>query len=399
MNDATILIAARNASETIQRAVKSAMDQRCPIVLVDDYSSDGTAELASDFAGGQLRVIRPPSHSTLGMTRQTGLEWLTTAYGVWLDADDEFLPYRIDRLVRALQDNHADFAGDAAEVVDGRSGAFISTIPMPAFIKPYPLQARLFERNYLPAIGALGFRTSFAQRMGYDVMMHGSEDADFVLRSVAAGARFCLLDDVGYRIHAYPGSLSRQIGNQRAMYRYALCKHDYRMVRELLLKAGHTDRVTIWALVSMATFREDYEKALSFVAEAAALIRDPMEVLEPPGPCSMPEKWREYFHRGTLLLLSGETELAAATLRSAKSIRPSPEAINNLGAALAKLGRFEEARGCFAESLALEPGYLDATANLSGNHPIQITTHPLRAHSYRSDYSQSGLKSGSRDRV
>ncbi len=71
---ATIVIAARNAASTIERAVRSAILQKnCPIILVDDFSSDDTVDRAKEAGGRRLTVVRPPEHRSLGLTRQTAV--------------------------------------------------------------------------------------------------------------------------------------------------------------------------------------------------------------------------------------------------------------------------------------------------------------------------------------
>jgi glycosyltransferase involved in cell wall biosynthesis len=282
--DATILIAARNASETIRRAAASALAQGdYSIILIDDHSEDDTVARAKEIAGHRLEVIQPSEHRTLGLTRQTGLMAVETPFAVWLDADDELLPGRIDRMVSELRARNADLASDCIQLCEGISGIDRGVLYIPSFLKGMNPLARLFERNYLPGIGVVGFRTEFARRIGYDPVLHGAEDVDFVLRAIVEGARFCLLDSVGYRQYSYPNSLSRQIENQRSMYKAALLKHDYEAVRRLYRLASLDARITAWGLLSMAVFREDYSKALEFLIEAEALAPDPDEVLEPAG--------------------------------------------------------------------------------------------------------------------
>ena len=384
---ATIVIAARDASPTIQRAVNSALIQEnCPIVLVDDFSSDDTVARAQEAAGERLRVVRPSGHRSLGLTRQTGLDAIETPFGVWLDSDDELLPGRVGRLVDALARDEAQLASDAIELFDGDSSRFLRQLTIPEFLRGHHPLARLFERNYLQGVGYLAFRTSFARGIGYDPELHGAEDVDFALRSVAAGARFCLLDEPGYRLYAYPSSMSRRRENQLEMYRLCLLKHDYEAVRGLFQQAGDDDRVCTWGLVSMALFRREFEKALEFVSRAESLIVDPGEVLEPSGPCLMPEGWRAAFFRGSATLMLGRLDEAELWLQKAEEIQPTPEGANNLGVAKAGSGKLSEAQELFLVSLERFSDYSDARANESSSTPTRITLHPLRREPSRTDY-------------
>ena len=385
---ATILIAARNASKTIKRAIVSALAQgNYPILLIDDYSQDDTVARAKAIAGDRLEVVRPSEHRTLGLARQTGLRALQTPFAVWLDADDELLPGRVGSLVAALQAYDADLASDCVQLFDGITGLNRGILPIPSFLMGMHPLARLFERNYLPGIGSMGFRSDFALRIGYDTSLHGAEDVDFVLRAILGGAMFRLLDGVGYRQHSYPNSLSRQIDNQRRMYKVALLKHDYDAVRKLYRIARLDARITAWGLLSMAIFREDYPAALGFLNEAEALTADPVEVLEPDGPLALPEGWRLFFHKGTVLLLMGRTREAIPQLEAAESILATAEGSNNLGVAKRNIGEDLEAQRLFELSLSRRPNLVDAKLNAADPTSLRVISHPCRSLPCRDDYS------------
>lgn len=386
MTATSVVIAARDAGGTVQRAVASALAQDpAEVIVVDDWSSDATADLAT-ATSSRVRVVRPLEHRTLGFARQAGIDAVRTELAMWLDADDEFLPGRSVAMTRALVDSGADMAFDGVEVVDGATGRRTAVVPVPEFLRQPPFLARLFERNYLPGIGAFAFRTEAIRRVGYDPGLHGSEDVDIVLRAVAAGCGAALLDSVGYRVHAYPGSLSRQLVNQRSMYATLLRKHDPAAVRRLLERSGASPIVLAWALVSFAIHREDHEAALAFLNEVDSHAADPATIVEPHGPTPIMEGWRRGFQRGTLLLLLGRPAEALTHLEAAESGHPTAEGANNLGVALFRLGEKASGSRCFECAIARYPGYLDARLNSTAAIPERITSQPLRRQPYRDDY-------------
>lgn len=167
-----------------------------------------TVRIALDVAGARLRLVTPAEHRGVGHARQTGLECLETPYGMWLDADDELLPGRAERFLKALEQGDTDIVSDSAELADGATGHIVGILPVPSFMMQVRPLARLFERNYLPCAGTFGFRSATARALGYDATLTHAEDTDFMLRAVAAAARIALLDQPGYRLHAYPQSLS-----------------------------------------------------------------------------------------------------------------------------------------------------------------------------------------------
>lgn len=261
-------------------------------------------------------------------------------------------------------------------------------LKVPSFLRREEVPARLFERNHLPGDSQIGFRVAaFRAAGGYDSGVFGAESFDVLLRAVARGARFSYGDVSGYRMFAYPDSVSRNLVRQRASLAAALKKHKYDDVRRKCLAAGEPARVAGWVLVSMALFRNEPEAALRFLEEASPAEADPDEILERDGPWPFPEGWRRAFHRGTcLLLLGGHDEEAEYELRCAQAFQCTPDGANNLGVALARQGRLEAARDCWNEAQRLFPGYLDARLNFEDPRADRITTHPLRRQASRSEY-------------
>ncbi len=384
----TILICARDAAGTIERAVRSACAEAgCPLVLVDDHCTDDTVARARAVVGDRLRVVEAPGPGGVPVARQAGLDAVETEFAAWLDADDEWVPGRAGRLTAALRAG-ADVATEAIDLHDGASGAFLRRLEVPEFIRREVTPARLFERNHLPGDTQVAFRTEvFRAAGGYDPEVYGVESFDLLLRAVAIGARFHCGNDAGYRMHAYPQSVSRNLTRQRSALATALRKHDYDTVRGLCRAAGEPERVAAWVLVSMALFREEPAAALLFLEEASPAAADPHEILERDGPWPFREGWRRAFQRGTcLLLVGGRDPEAAAELQRAEALEPTPEGANNLGVALARGGATDAARSCFAQAAARFPGYLDARLNGEAEAPGRITTHPLRRQASRSEY-------------
>jgi hypothetical protein len=385
-DDVTAVVCARNAAATIARAVTSAVSQCGRILLVDDWSSDDTVACAR--AAGVTEVVTPPHHGSMGMTRQYGLDAVTTPYLVWLDADDELLPGRVERLLAALEREDGDLASDGVELVDGPTGELRGRAEIPSFVRRAPV--RLFERMYLPGPGVIAARTAAARSIGYDAALHGCEDADFLLRALAGGMRLTMETAIGYRLYTYPDSLSRDRDRQRAMYRLVLDKHAYDRVSERYAAAAVNPVVTAWALVSIALFRDDYPAALEFIARAERLSQAFDDVVELDGPCPYPERWRVAFARGTVYLLLGNAYEAAAALEQACERLATPETLNNLGVAAACAGDRARAVPLFERALAMRPGYADPRENLASPVPARITTHPLRVETARQDYTASG---------
>jgi glycosyltransferase involved in cell wall biosynthesis len=386
----TILIAAHNAAATIRRAVASCLREPARVLLIDDRSTDDTVRLAKSVGLGASDIIPCDKPGGVARARQTGLDAVDTEFAAWLDADDEWIPGRGARLITRLREG-ADVVADGIWLHEGLSGRRLRMLEVPGFLAHDPRPLRLFERNYLPGDTQVGFRAqSFRDAGGYDTSVFGPESFDVLLRTLKDGASFAYLSEAGYRMYAYPGSVSRNIARQRAELKKVLQKHAYDEVRKLCAIAKYHQAITGWILVAMAMYRDDWNAALRFVDEIEADCVDQRLVLEPTGPCPLPEAWRCAFYRGTALLyIAGREREALDSLDAAERIAPTAEGANNLGVAYRHLFDHARAHACFVAALRRYSNYRDARLNMAQPNRNHVTTHPLRKLPSRSEYPTS----------
>jgi glycosyltransferase involved in cell wall biosynthesis len=92
----SVIIPAFNAAATLTRAIESVRTQSWPaheIIVVDDGSSDATADIARQY-GDAVRLIRQ-ANSGVSVARNAGASAATGDWLAFLDADDWYEPDRI----------------------------------------------------------------------------------------------------------------------------------------------------------------------------------------------------------------------------------------------------------------------------------------------------------------
>ncbi len=103
----SVLLPARNAGVTVERAVRSILGQtlrELELVVVDDGSVDATADVLRRLSreDGRLRVVRGEGRGIVPALR-LGLGHCRAALIARMDADDEALPQRLEKSVAALE--------------------------------------------------------------------------------------------------------------------------------------------------------------------------------------------------------------------------------------------------------------------------------------------------------
>ncbi len=109
-SDVAALIVAFNAERFLGQALASVFAQTVvpdQVVVVDDGSTDGTAAVAA--ADPRVEVIEL-DHGGASRARNVGLDRCDRGFVALLDADDVWLPTKIERQLAVLRDGAADAA-------------------------------------------------------------------------------------------------------------------------------------------------------------------------------------------------------------------------------------------------------------------------------------------------
>jgi cellulose synthase/poly-beta-1,6-N-acetylglucosamine synthase-like glycosyltransferase len=107
----TVLIPAFNEAQTVGDTIQSLLSQTIAateIIVIDDYSTDGTGDVARGYG---VTVIRPPANTGSKAGAQNfALAQVTTEFTLALDADTIVAPDAIERFLTAMADPTLDAA-------------------------------------------------------------------------------------------------------------------------------------------------------------------------------------------------------------------------------------------------------------------------------------------------
>lgn len=198
----SVVIAAHNAVATIRGAVESALRQTLPpleVIVFDDGSTDDIAAALGAYRDRIMYLQRP--HSGVASARNAALEVSKGEFFAVLDADDAYLPDRLEALAElAVERPDIDILStDLLLEIDGRPVAtFGETTPFAVDDQ----RAAILERCFCAAPAVR--RATLAQVGGYDESLKTGSDWECAIRLIHSGAVAGLVDAplYRYRIHA-----------------------------------------------------------------------------------------------------------------------------------------------------------------------------------------------------
>lgn len=109
-NTVSVIIPSFNNDRTIQRALRSVLSQNYPyfeVIVSDDASSDSTVEKVQDMrlSDCRIKLLTAVRNEGAGVARNKAIEEATGRYIAFLDADDEWLPGKLQRQVDFFDTN------------------------------------------------------------------------------------------------------------------------------------------------------------------------------------------------------------------------------------------------------------------------------------------------------
>ncbi len=209
----SVIVAAYQAAGTIRRTLRSIARQTLKpreVVVVDDGSTDGTFQAAEAEAPGMggidLRVFRTEENLGAGAARNRAIEESAEPILAFLDADDEWLPGKLERSLAVLNDSGAvlvahDYltgTGDEARRHDCERRFLDSADPF----------VGLYRKGYIPSCSVVTRREAVLAAGGFDPGLRNAQDFDLWLALLRKpDTPFLVFGEPLLRYHPQPGGI------------------------------------------------------------------------------------------------------------------------------------------------------------------------------------------------
>jgi glycosyltransferase involved in cell wall biosynthesis len=206
-----VVIPAYNSAGTVAAAITSALRQSVSdveVIVVDDGSTDGTAEAARSIADERVEVLSQPNGGAAA-ARNTGIRAARGQYVALLDADDLWVPWKLERQLAVFAERpEVRAVQSGAYFVDGALRLLSERPCSPS--RDALLETLLFQ-NMPNNMSTLIIAREMFERMGlFDTSLEILEEWDMAIKV----ARHCNLVSIEdplslYRVH--PGNRSRNL--------------------------------------------------------------------------------------------------------------------------------------------------------------------------------------------
>lgn len=220
----SIIIPIYNAEKYLEQCIASAVNQtlkETEIVLIDDGSKDGSAEICKKFVEADSRVsYYYKENEGLAAARQDGIERSSGEYIGFIDSDDWIEPDMYEKMYNAATENSADvvlcncFEYDEAKRRMGIPGGVYNEQQIKDFVLPRTLitvnetghRSNIRWANWIRIYKR---STIDENNLAFDRRFRRSQDLPFTFDVMLYAKNFVYLDEFLYHNRQDAGSLSR----------------------------------------------------------------------------------------------------------------------------------------------------------------------------------------------
>lgn len=241
-----MLVPAFNATPFLERSVNSALKQTLKsveIVIADDFSTDGTLELARRLSETHpnVRVVALPENGGPAAARNAAIAAATGEWLAILDADDAYDPDHLERLCKIAEEHRADVVlsnfsfFDPVSQVRGANGVPPQDPPRVVTRYEYVAHARPFLDHQDWGLLKPMLSTAFVRERSISYPTHSRHGEDFLmmLDCLLAGGRVVVSPAPTYLYTFRSSGWSRTTVDYRAVVaQSAALLNDLRIARD-----------------------------------------------------------------------------------------------------------------------------------------------------------------------
>lgn len=210
----SIIIPAYNYAHSVERAAASVCQQvyaSREILIINDGSTDATAEVIDTFAAAHVDEVRVLHQANAGLAavRNRGVAESTNEWLIFLDADDELCPDALVVLAQAIvRHPQARLIVGGHETDDGKRRRYVA--PWPCVESKHENFSNYLDKRLTISNGGCAMHRSIFQTTSYDAALRHTEDMP-VFAHVLANYAIASVDKPVARIYKHADSMRHDV--------------------------------------------------------------------------------------------------------------------------------------------------------------------------------------------
>ena len=208
----SVIIPTYNRANLIDKSILSVLNQTYDdfeLIIIDDGSTDNTADVINGFDDERIRYIRHETNKGLAAARNTGINFSIGVFISFQDDDDEWVTKKLEKEINVMKKSKPNVGvvySGLCRIKDNKK----TYLPEPEHIlREGDLSNELIKRNFVHSL--ILIRRSCFEKVGlYDEDLRAVEDWDLNLR-LSKYYKFKFIDEALIKSYKDDSSLSSNL--------------------------------------------------------------------------------------------------------------------------------------------------------------------------------------------
>jgi len=210
----SIIMPAYNAEKFIDDSIKSVINQtyqNWELIIINDGSKDGTAKIVEEKIklDKRIHLINQDNKKQAG-ARNAGLETIKGNWVAFLDADDIWLPAKLEIQLQYIEKSPADIYYSGGYIVDANLKITADYPTIYGWYNGSDMYKLLYKENSVPVLAVL-LKADWVFKVGFQdetLVLVSCEDWDYWLRLCLLGATFYGIDEKLFYYRKHDNNMS-----------------------------------------------------------------------------------------------------------------------------------------------------------------------------------------------
>lgn len=182
----SVIIPAYNRAGTIERSVRSVLDQtvkELEVIVVDDCSTDQTESVIRGINDKRVRYDRLEKQSGACVARNRGIDLAEGELVAFQDSDDFWKPEKLEKQISALKEYGADICFSSLNRHYLGSGAKVMVFPPDDTLSDGFLDIHTLRRKSCVSTQTIVAQKKVFEKYRFDPLVKKGQDYDWIIRA------------------------------------------------------------------------------------------------------------------------------------------------------------------------------------------------------------------------